>query len=254
MGCIWLIGGTQESAQLAIAVIQAQIACTVTVTTPAAQSLYPQGSKLNVAVGPLQADQIPCFLEQHQITGILDASHPFATAISQQAIEIAAQQNIPYLRYERVPLKILGEGGGDVDSFETLLNGSALQDERVLLTIGYRLLPLFQPWQGQTTLFARILPSPVALQTALESGFTPDRIIALRPPISLALELALWQQWQISAVVTKASGIPGGEEIKRQAATQLGIKLITIARPAISYPQQTSSLEAAVQFCRQVCG
>ena len=36
-----------------------------------------------------------------------------------------------------------------------------------------------------------------------------DRIIAIRPPISRELEQALWQQWRISLVVTKASGQSG---------------------------------------------
>jgi precorrin-6A/cobalt-precorrin-6A reductase len=64
------------------------------------------------------------------------------------------------------------------------------------------------------------------------------------------LEKALWQQWDISLVVTKASGAAGGEAIKRQVAAELGIPLIVIARPVVEYPQQTSDLEAALEFCQ----
>ena len=120
-----------------------------------------------------------------------------------------------------------------------------------MLTLGYRMLPLFQSWQQQATLYARILPSQIALQTALDAGFTPNRLIALRPPISPALEQALWQQWQISLVVTKASGRAGGEATKQQVAAQLGVKLAAIARPVVQYPQQTSDFTTAVQFCSQ---
>jgi precorrin-6A/cobalt-precorrin-6A reductase len=123
-----------------------------------------------------------------------------------------------------------------------------------LLTVGYRPLPLFAPWQERATLFARILPSVVALQTSLEAGFSPDRLVALRPPVPLALERALWQHWQISQIVTKASGQPGGEETKRQLAAELGVSLIVIARPAIAYPQQTSNLDVALGFCRHWVG
>ncbi|MGK7895867.1 MAG: precorrin-6A/cobalt-precorrin-6A reductase, partial [Xenococcus sp. (in: cyanobacteria)] len=87
-----------------------------------------------------------------------------------------------------------------------------------------------------------------SLQTALDAGFSSDRIIALRPPINPELEIALWRQWDISLVVTKASGKPGGEDIKQQVANKLGIPLIAIARPAICYPQQTSCLEEVVIF------
>jgi precorrin-6A/cobalt-precorrin-6A reductase len=84
--------------------------------------------------------------------------------------------------------------------------------ERTLLTLGYRQLRPFAPWQSQACLFARILPSLPALDGALAAGFTPERLIALRPPISAELETALWQQWQITQVITKASGPAGGED------------------------------------------
>jgi precorrin-6A/cobalt-precorrin-6A reductase len=81
-----------------------------------------------------------------------------------------------------------------------------LQGQRVLLTIGYTPLHRFQSWHDRATLFARILPSAIALEAAFKAGFTPHNIICLRPPISADLEKALWRQWQISLVVTKASG------------------------------------------------
>jgi precorrin-6A/cobalt-precorrin-6A reductase len=119
----------------------------------------------------------------------------------------------------------------------------------VLLTVGYRYLHLFSSWQERSTLFARILPSVTALGAALAAGFSSDRLIALRPPVSVDLEKALWQQWQISLVVTKASGTAGGEDVKRAVAAELGIGLIAIARPEVVYPQQTSELSRALEFC-----
>ncbi|HEY9862494.1 MAG TPA: precorrin-6A/cobalt-precorrin-6A reductase, partial [Candidatus Obscuribacterales bacterium] len=85
----------------------------------------------------------------------------------------------------------------------------------------------------------------------IAAGFTPDRLFAMRPPISPDLEKALWQHWQISLVVTKSSGIAGGEDIKRQVAAELGMPLVAIARPPIIYPQQTSDLTTALAFCQQ---
>lgn len=53
----------------------------------------------------------------------------------------------------------------------------------------------------------------------------------------------------ISVVVTKASGTPGGQDVKRTVAAELGIDLIAIARPTVEYPQQTSDLSVALDFC-----
>lgn len=248
-GRIWLIGGTQESALLAAAIARAHLPCTISVTTESARSLYPNSTLLRVWVGQLTSESIRQFLYQQQIVAVLDASHPYAAAVSQLAIAATKQLQLPYLRYERPRLK----QESSLDSFEILLSENYLQGQRVLLTIGYRPLHLFQPWQDRATLFARILPSPTALAAAFNAGFTPDRLVCLRPPISAELEKALWQQWHISLVVTKASGTAGGEDVKRAVAAELGIPLIAIARPTIEYPRQTSDLLVALAFCRQYC-
>lgn len=249
---LWLIGGTQESAELAKAIAYFHLPCIVTVTTEAARRLYPSIPCLQVWVGYLDAAQLDRFLKEQGIVAILDASHPYAAEISKIAIATAQKQQIPYLRYERpaIDASLQKQSVIELDSFDTLLSGDYLQGKRVLLTVGYRGLSRFRPWQEKSTLFARILPSVTALEAALQAGFTPDKLIAIRPPISTELETALWRQWDISLVVTKASGTAGGEEIKRRVATELGIPLVVITRPEVAYPQQTSNLETALEFCQ----
>lgn len=248
-----MIGGTQESAQLATAIAQAQLDCTVSVTTEAAKALYPPAPRLQVVVEKFSFDPLLEFLQAHRIVRILDASHPYAVEISRLAISAATHLRIPYLRFERPALVLTtGPGRNPVLDFEMLLQGDYLANQRVLLTIGHKPLPLFKVWQDRATLFARILPSVVALEVALEAGFGPERLVALRPPVPREIERAFWQHWQISLVVTKASGQPGGEDTKRAVATELGIPLVVIARPELSYPQQTSDLSTALAFCRQL--
>lgn len=252
-GRIWLVGGTRESADLAIALAQAHLPCTISVTTETAKALYPKHPQLRVVVAKFGAEALRQFLATEEISIILDVSHPYAVEISQRAIAAAAQTSLPYLRFERPRLDFLeNQAVVELESWDALLTGNYLQGQRVLLTIGYRLLSQFQPWQEHSTLFARILPSKVALEAALAEGFLPERLFAMRPPIPLAIERALWQHWQISLVVTKASGQAGGEAIKRQLAAELGIKLIAISRPPCAYPQQTSDLAAALAFCHQL--
>ncbi|MEB3357693.1 MAG: cobalt-precorrin-6A reductase [Synechococcales bacterium] len=258
-GRIWLIGGTQESAQIGRSLAQQSVPCTVTVTTPEARRLYPDCDCLRIWVGRLDGEQITPFLIQEQIEAILDASHPFAVEVSRLAMAIATRHHIPYLRYERPTLAVPSscdqpsldaEVTLPLNALDTLLTDPSYRHQRVLLTLGYRLLDRFRDWHTQMTLFARILPSPVALEAAIAAGFTSDRLIALRPPLSADLERALWQHWQISTVITKASGTPGGEDVKRQIAQSLGVRLVTLARPPITYLAQTSNLQGAIAFCR----
>ncbi|MEO0456641.1 MAG: cobalt-precorrin-6A reductase [Cyanobacteria bacterium P01_A01_bin.114] len=259
---LWIIGGTQESAAVVGAIAsypqtahpQPTAPYLVSVTTPTATQLYPKGTQ--VWVGQLTPETLPVFLETHQVGAILDASHPFATVISELAIAASHQYALPYLRYERpactdVASSVSPPASSNiltVPDYAALLSSDRLANQRVLLTLGYRALPLFTPWQKRATLFARILPSAAALAAALAAGFLPQRLIAVRPPLTAEFEKALWQQWQISTVVTKASGHIGGENTKRQIAQALGVKLIIIERPAVAYPRITDQLSQAVAF------
>lgn len=251
---IWLVGGTTESVDLAHAIVQCQLPCIVTVISNAARDLYPQSPGLQVYSEALSVSMIEPFIQDHQIGVILDASHPYATEISHLAMRAATHFQLPYLRFERppAPTKVSTKNPWivEVDTVSQLLQTQDVQQQRVLLTIGSRWLPQFADWHRNNTLFVRLLPQQAALQAAVQAGFSCDRIIALRPPISLELEKALWQQWQITVVVTKASGQPGGEHIKRQVAQALGVTLIVIKRPALAYPQQTNDVQTAIHFCQ----
>ncbi len=259
---IWIIGGTTDSGYLVQAIISGAFAnndfanCSfdyvVTVTTPEAQNLY--SDKQKVVIGIMNREQMKQFCHLHEIAIIVDASHPFATEVSQNAIAISQNLRLPYLRYERKELSannLEQENNNQnisLDSFDELLEGNYLSNHRVLLTVGCKVLPQFKSWHNRTTLFARILPKLNSLKIALDSGFTSDRIIALRPPYSKDLEVALWQQWQISLVVTKASGKAGGEDLKQKVANSLNIPLITITRPKLVYPQVTTKISEVITF------
>ena len=249
---VWLIGGTSDSATIASFLAESNIPLAITVATAAARNLYPD---MLVIAGCMDKTTMRYFCQQHQIIAVIDASHPYAVEVSRQAIAVTSQLNIPYLRYERASCSVSADKNDnsiiELDSFEHLLAGDYLTDRRVLLTVGCKALPLFQSWQDKATLFARVLPKIASLETAIASGFTSDRLIAIRPPISMETETALWQQWQISLVVTKASGKAGGEDIKRRVAASLGIPLIVITRPQVIYPQQTSNIVNLLYFCRR---
>ncbi|MEY2985128.1 MAG: hypothetical protein RLZZ568_1745 [Cyanobacteriota bacterium] len=246
---LWLIGGTSESRQLTEKLLAQGFSLVVTVTTPIARHLYPVHPRLTVRVGPLTAQHIWRFLQTENIQAIVDASHPFAVQISQLAAETAQQQRLPYLRFER-PLLAATDQTVDVPDLATLQQGEYLHQKRVLLTLGAHWLPHFQALHTQAVLFARILPHPESLQTAIGAGFSPDRLIALRPPISDALERALWQHWRIEVVITKASGSAGGEARKQALAQELGILLVRIARPQPVMGQTTHDIKQIYQFCQ----
>ena len=252
-GKVWLIGGTSDSVAIAQVLTVNEISYVVSVATQAARDIYRADTQ--VAVGYMNLDQMQSFCQQENIRQVVDASHPYATEVSRLAIAVSTKLDIAYLRYERsnyLAANFTKSNSSiiELDSFKTLLSRNYLQGHRVLLTVGCKILPQFKSWQNRATLYARVLPKPESLTIAERAGFTSDRIIAIRPPLAIELETALWQQWQISLVVTKASGTAGGEDIKRQVAANLNIPLIVITRPQIDYPQQTTDLEKILAFCQ----
>lgn len=248
---LWLIGGTCESAEL-VGQLGPACACVITVTTERAKQLYPHCVH-PVVVTRLTPATIGAFCQHHHIHKILDMSHPHAAHISQLAIQYAQEHHIPYLRYERPHLMPAHPRIYYWQNVTELCTSPLFQQwhaERILVTLGYRQLPLLRDFWGAHTWFVRILPDAVALGTALETGFPPQHIMALWPPVPLALERALWQHWQITQVIAKASGRPGGEDVKQQLAQELGVGLHLIQRPPIAYPQWTDDLEVALAFAR----
>lgn len=247
-GAIWLIGGTQESRWIADLILSQGFPCWVSVTTAAASELYAAHPWLTCHVERLTPRRARELILQHSIEGIVDASHPFAVEISALAMQLSQKLGLPYLRFERPNLP---PAIGICTDLPTLLQSNLLGGERVLLTLGVKLLAAFAPLQPQATLFARILPTVTALETALAAGFDRQRLVAIFPPVSLELERALWQQWQITTVVTKASGTES-EQIKQTLARELGVKLITLQRPPLSYPRQTSDRAGIEAFLQEL--
>ena len=248
---IWLIGGTSESVIIAQLIAQNKLNFIVSVTTDNACHLYESLASCQIFVGKLTGKMIIDFINKHHISAIVDCSHPFATEISRSVIAMSKSLNLPYLRFDRPEVNITASDSlvTWVSSLESLItDNSPLEGKRVLLTIGAKYLPLFQNYQSSAFLYTRILPYPDSLNLAYQGGFTCDRIIALRPPISKDLETALWKSWQIEIVVTKAAGKAGGEDIKYQVAQALNIPLIIIARPQVNYPQMTSNLDDVKEF------
>ncbi|MFN4066978.1 MAG: cobalt-precorrin-6A reductase [Thermosynechococcus sp.] len=247
-GAIWLIGGTQESRWIADLILSQGFPCWVSVTTSAASGLYPAHPLLTCHVERLTPRRARELIQQHAIRGIVDASHPFAAEISALAMQLSQELGLPYLRFERPKLP---QATGIYTDLATLLQSNLLGGERVLLTLGVKHLAAFAPLQAQATLFARILPTVTALETALAAGFDRRRLVAIFPPVSLELERALWQQWQITTVVTKASGT-ASEQIKQTLARELGVKLITLQRPPLSYPRQTGDRAGVEAFLQEL--
>ncbi len=249
---ILLLSGTSEGPPLARALRAAGFEVRATVTrAEARESLFgPLLREVLVEARGFTEESLTAFLAQGEADLVLDATHPFAVRITRLAQAVCRRLGVPYVRYER-PDWQPPPGTRLVASFAEAAGLLPELGRRALLTIGAKQLKHFAPLQDRLYLMARILPSVPSIQQALAAGFSPDRLLCLRPPFSREFNRAILQEYRIDILLTKASGREGGVEEKVLAAGDLGVEVVMIRRPESADVAGVATIEAAVAACRE---
>lgn len=159
----------------------------------------------------------------------IDATHPYATGITQHIKEACEAAGTPYLRLLRE------ESAVDADvvrvaSAEEAAEFLKCREGNILLTTGAKELPKWKDAHPER-IYARVLPLESSLKSAEEAGVPMANVIAMQGPFSRELNQAVMKEFNIQYMVTKDGGKAGGFEEKLQAARELEIKTILITRP-----------------------
>lgn len=162
------------------------------------------------------------YLKIQNITLCIDATHPFAQNISQNAIMACEAAGIEVIEYARKAwdVKTADEFIKEVDLIAALP-----LDAKILLTIGSQNIVPFLSLTQQT--WARMIEPPKLDAHILPTNF---KILLSRPPYHLNDEAALLKKHNITHLICKNSG---GEKLaeKLLAAQNLNIKILMLARP-----------------------
>ncbi len=252
---VLLLSGTSEGPPLARALLEAGFAVRATVTrAEACRTLFGAlAGAVTVEARGFTEEGLTKFLAGGEADVVLDATHPFAVRITRLARAACERLGVPLVRYER-PDWEPPPGTRQVDSFTEAAELLPSLGTRVLLTIGAKQLKHFAPLQGRLVLIARILPCVASLQQALAAGFTPDRLLCLRPPFSQEFNRAVLREYRAEVLVTKASGREGGVVEKVLAARELGLDVVMIRRPASPDLPCVGTINEAVRACRERTG
>lgn len=242
---ILVIAGTKDGRDLAQTIVAAGKPVMVSVVSDYGRQLVGI-SPTNVWTGALDAAGMAELIRQRDIGIIIDASHPYAVEVSRNAMAACDNTGIQYLRFERsaMPLPDYDKLYVAADAREAARLAAKL-GKIIFLTTGSRTLRVFknEPALNEHRIIARVLPDAKVLGECLALGFCPADIIAMQGPFSFSLNIAMYKEVQADVVITKNSGITGGVDAKLQAAIELGIAVIIIARPVLEYPQVVSSSE-----------
>lgn len=171
------------------------------------------------------ADGLADYLKRNAIDAVLDATHPFASVISANAVAAAAAAGIPCLAVLRPAWE---ETPGDrwirVPDIRSAADALGEAPRRVFLTIGRKDLAPFRDTPRHSYIVRSVDPPP--------PGLLPPKatVIAARGPFVLADEERLLREHRIDAVVTKNSG-GSATAAKLAAARNLGLPVVMVDRP-----------------------
>ncbi|MDP4209862.1 MAG: precorrin-6A reductase [Bacteroidota bacterium] len=239
---LWIIGGTINAREIAALLVQKGMDVLLTTTTPLGSELA-QMPGLEVCCGALDSEAMVSLIREKKISTILDASHPFATEVSTNAMQVAIETGTRYLRFERKSEEY--DGVQYFQSYEEMLQYLQIKEGNVLLTIGSKHVGVFSSL-GNERLFARVLPVASSIEQCQAAGISAKHIIGIGGVCSEELNLAIMREYSIRYLVTKDSGDEGGIPEKLAAARSLDVEVLMLQRPKLDYPEMVSSYEEVI--------
>ncbi|MFZ5943610.1 MAG: precorrin-6A reductase [Bacillota bacterium] len=250
---ILLLGGTRESRDIARELQKGNQRFVISTASAYGGQIASQDFD-NVLSKTLNYQELVDFCKAYKIDVIIDATHPFAINISTNAMAVCKKLKINYLRFERQSNPITPQEPyiKIVHSIEEAVQLADKIGNRILLTIGTRLLKHFGSLIATKEIFARVLPDISSLETCFSIGLLPKNIIAAQGPFSVEFNKILITEKKIDVVVTKNSGEIGGLESKICACSSLHRTLIIIEKPRIEYPCQITDLNDLHIYLQEV--
>ena len=195
--------------------------------------------------GGLDVNGLSKLIRNKKVETLIDATHPYATQASLNAIKACRERGIKYIRFQRDETTVEDQPFIHiVKSIDDAVEWCSKSDrERILLATGFKSVEKFIKLKNKKEIYVRILPVPDHIVQCIKMGIKSSNILALQGPFSLELNKAMFKQYKIDIVITKDSGSVGGVPEKIQAAEEAGIDVVIIKRQEIDYPIKYSSIE-----------
>lgn len=239
-----ILGGTAEARELASRLVAMGQVSVTSLAGRVAEPALPQG---RVVIGGFGgAEGLREWLVGHRCRAVIDATHPFAARISENAVRAAAAAQVPLLRLQR-PEWVAGPGDRwvPVDGIAGAAAAVAARGGRVFLTTGRQDVGAFAPITHAWFL-VRVVDPP-------EAQLPPQHLLLRsRGPYLLAGERTLLRQHRIDLLVTKNSG---GEHTRPKlvAAAEEGIEVVMVRRPPpAGWPVQVATTDAALEWLTRI--
>ena len=240
---ILLLGGTSETPEIANLLAESNCSVLISNLTESMVS-WDLSSAIRLRHGALDVNGMCDLIAAESVTAVVDAGHPYAQELRNNAIEACSQSRILYYRYERPGVRYAGYDVEFADDHQQAAATAFTIGRCALLTTGTRNLESYVKIARSTDskLYVRVLPCKGSMDACKEHAIANDHIIAEQGPFSIGQNIEVIKEHSIDILVTKDSGIAGGVNEKLEAAKECGIKVIVIRKPAVTQkPEVTFS-------------
>lgn len=255
---IFVAAGTQDGRELVSFLLEQGYDVAASVVSRYGEQLLEKECQQQLIINdqPLNEQEMECYIADHGIRLLVDASHPYAENVSANAMKACRTMGIPYVRYERQETAFSYDKLFIVEGYEAAAVQAAALGRRIFLTTGSRNLRHFAESQAlrECELVARVLPSPEVVAECTALGFTPGQIIAMQGPFSKELNKELYLKYRAEVIVTKNSGRVGGTDTKLEAAAELSLPVVVIDRPKMAYDHLAKTFGEVLTFIREKHG
>ena len=196
---------------------------------------------VTVHEGRLDTAEIAARLDEDTL--LIDATHPYAAAVTDNLRAACARTGAQYERLLRPATESDGcETVPDTAAAVAWLNA---HPGKALLTTGSKELEAYtavENWRER--LYPRVLATASVLQKCEALGFAGAHLIAMQGPFSHEMNAALLRQTGADILVTKDTGASGGFAEKLSAAREVGATVLVIARPRAETGRTLEEMQA----------
>lgn len=233
---VLIFSGTSEGRKLAEILSAHAIRSTVCVATEYGQEVMLESEMVEVRVGRMNQEEMEGLIEAEDWLAVIDATHPYATEVTENIKKACEHQNREVLRLlrseSRSPEYISEKQLHYVDSTEEAAAYLNQTQGNIFLTTGSKELSAYMELiQDKSRIYARILPGTQELEKCHQFGLKGRQIICMQGPFSEELNLAMLKEVEAVWLVTKETAGAGGYPEKLRAAARAGAQVIVIKRP-----------------------
>lgn len=257
MSKVLIFSGTTEGRELAQVLSRNEISCDVCVATEYGSLVMPELQHVTVHEGRLNCEEMKALYKALGVEVVVDATHPYASIVTETIQESMEGTEISYLRLLRprtASSHLDGDGNAYYASAEECANALLETEGTILLTTGSKDLGIYCKEQSlKKRLVVRVLPGMESLDLCYENGLDGKQIIAMQGPFSKEMNMALMREYNIRHMVTKESGHTGGVESKISAAEECHVKSHIICRPE-SFMEKALTMEEVCNHLESLLG